>query len=73
MLDKAVKAAGALDGDALSGAIGGLGEIADSPRGPWSFQDQSPLQEMYLREVRAEGDAVTNAVVEELGEVPPAP
>ena len=73
VLDKAVKAAGALDGDALSGAMGGLGEIADSPRGPWSFQDQSPVQEMYLREVRAEGDAVTNAVVEELGEVPPAP
>jgi hypothetical protein len=31
------------------------------------------VQEMYLREVQAEGDAVTNAVVEDLGQVPPAP
>ncbi len=73
VLDKAVKAAGALDGDALAEALGGLGEIAVSPLGPCTFEQQIPAQEMYLREVRAEGDAVTNAVVEELGEVPPAP
>jgi branched-chain amino acid transport system substrate-binding protein len=74
VLSKAVEGAGgALDGDALAGAMGKVGEITDSPRGPWSFEQQSPVQEMYLREVRAEGDAVTNAVVESLGEVPPAP
>ena len=73
VLDRAVKAAGALDGDALAGALGQVGEIDDSPRGPWSFEQQSPLQEMYLREVRSEGDAVTNAVVDTLGQVPPKP
>jgi branched-chain amino acid transport system substrate-binding protein len=73
VLDKAVKAAGALDGDALSAALGKVGEIADSPRGPWSFENQSPVQEMYLREVRAEGDTVTNVVVTSLGKVSPAP
>jgi branched-chain amino acid transport system substrate-binding protein len=69
VLDKAVKEAGALDGDALSSALGGVGEIADSPRGPWSFEDQSPVQEMYLREVRDKA----NVVVESLGEIPPTP
>jgi branched-chain amino acid transport system substrate-binding protein len=73
VLDRAVKAAGGLDGDALAGALGKVGEISDSPRGPWTFEQQSPLQEMYLREVRTEGDAVTNAVVETLGRVPPKP
>ena len=73
VLDAAVKDAGALDGDALAEALGKLGEIADSPRGPWTFEQQSPAQEMYLREVREEGGAVTNAVVESLGDVPPKP
>jgi branched-chain amino acid transport system substrate-binding protein len=73
VLDRAVKAAGGLDGDALSAALGRVGEIGDSPRGPWSFENQSPVQEMYLREVRSEGGAVTNAVVETLGKVSPAP
>jgi len=73
VLDKAVKAAGALDGDALSAALGKVGEVADSPRGPWSFENQSPVQEMYLRTVTAEGDAVTNKVTEDLGKVSPAP
>jgi len=73
VLDKAVKAAGALDGDALAGALGKVGEIGDSPRGAWSFENQSPVQEMYLREVRSEGDAEANTVVESLGDVPPAP
>jgi branched-chain amino acid transport system substrate-binding protein len=73
VLSKAVKSAGALDGDALASAMGKLGEITDSPRGTWSFEQQSPVQEMYLREVRAEGDTVTNAVVESLGQIPPAP
>ena len=73
VLDAAVKEAGALDGDALAEALGTLGEIADSPRGPWTFEQQSPAQEMYLREVREEGGVVTNAVVESLGGVPPKP
>jgi branched-chain amino acid transport system substrate-binding protein len=69
VLDAAVKEAGALEGDALAEALGTLGEIADSPRGPWTFEQQSPAQEMYLREVREEA----NAVVDSLGSVPPKP
>ena len=73
VLDKAVKAASALDGDALSAALGQVGEIADSPRGAWSFDKQSPAQEMYLREVKAEGGAEVNSVVESLGQFPSTP
>jgi branched-chain amino acid transport system substrate-binding protein len=73
VLNKAVESASALDGDALADAMGKVGEITDSPRGAWSFEQQSPVQEMYLREVRAEGGAVTNAVVQSLGQIPPAP
>jgi branched-chain amino acid transport system substrate-binding protein len=73
VLSKAVESASALDGDALADAMGKVGEITDSPRGTWSFEQQSPVQEMYLREVRAEGGAMTNAVVESLGQIPPAP
>ena len=73
VLDKAVSEAGAVDGDALSEALGTLGEITDSPRGPWSFEEQSPLQEMYLREVTAEGGTVTNTVEDSLGQVVPHP
>lgn len=73
VLDKAVQEAGAVDGDALSEALGGLGEITDSPRGPWTFEGQSPLQEMYLREVEPQGGAETNVVVDSLGQIAPAP
>ena len=58
---------------AISTALGSVGEIADSPRGAWSFEKQSPVQEMYLRDVEAEGDAVTNVVVESLGRISPTP
>jgi branched-chain amino acid transport system substrate-binding protein len=73
VLDKAVQEAGAVDGDALADALGGLGEITDSPRGPWSFEQQSPLQEMYLREVEPQDGAETNVVLDSLGEIAPAP
>jgi branched-chain amino acid transport system substrate-binding protein len=73
VLDKAVQQAGALDGDALTAALEKVGEIADSPRGAWSFEKQSPVQEMYLREVRSENGAEANVVVDSLGTVPPTP
>jgi branched-chain amino acid transport system substrate-binding protein len=73
VLDKAVQQAGALDGDALTAALAKVGEIADSPRGAWSFEKQSPVQEMYLREVRSEDGAEANVVVDSLGTVPPTP
>ena len=73
VLDAAVKEARRARRRRARGTLGKLGEIADSPRGPWTFEQQSPAQEMYLREVREEGGAVTNAVVESLGDVPPKP
>ena len=62
-----------LDGDALSDALDGLGEITDSPRGPWSFEQQSPVQEMYLREVAQQDGAETNVVRDSLGQIAAAP
>jgi branched-chain amino acid transport system substrate-binding protein len=73
VLDRAIASAKATDGDALSKALDGMGEIKDSPRGPWSFEGRSPKQTMYLREVTAEGGAVTNKVIEPLGVFPPKP
>lgn len=68
VLGRALTAATALDGDALSAALGGVGTIEDSPRGPWSFDGQTPKQTMYLRNVQREGDRLVNAVVTDLGE-----
>ena len=56
-----------LTGDELSAALDGLGEIEDSPRGPWSFNGQTPEQTVYLREVTDEGGTLINSVVEDLG------
>jgi branched-chain amino acid transport system substrate-binding protein len=56
-----------LSGDELSAALDGLGEIEDSPRGPWSFNGQTPEQSIYLREVTDEGGTLINSVVEDLG------
>jgi len=73
LLDKVVKDAPALDGDTLGERLGGLGEIADSPRGPWSFEERSPKQTMYLREVTAGDGGFVNAIEEDLGSYGPAP
>jgi branched-chain amino acid transport system substrate-binding protein len=68
VLDQAVADAEDLSGDALSEALGGLGEISDSPRGPWTFDGQTPAQTFYLREVESSGGGLVNAVLDELGE-----
>jgi len=73
VLDKALTEAKATDGDALAAALENIGEISDSPRGAWSFENHSPAQEMYLREVDSSGGAVANKVVESLGQVTPKP
>ncbi len=68
VLDLALAETADLSGDAVSEALGGLGEISDSPRGPWSFEGQSPKHIEYLREVQQAEGVLINAVVEELGE-----
>lgn len=71
VLDRALGTATALDGDSLAKAMASVGTIADSPRGPWSFEDQSPRQKLYLRKVEKRGNDYVNTVVADLGEVPP--
>jgi branched-chain amino acid transport system substrate-binding protein len=68
VLGRALGSATALDGDALSAAMGQVGTIEDSPRGPWSFDGQSPRQTMYLRTVQREGEQLVNVVSGDLGQ-----
>jgi branched-chain amino acid transport system substrate-binding protein len=67
VLDRALKTATGLSGDAISQALGSVGSIDDSPRGPWSFDGQTPKQTFYLRKVEKRGNTFVNAVVEDLG------
>jgi branched-chain amino acid transport system substrate-binding protein len=67
VLDQALEDAEGLSGDELSAALDGLGEIGNSPRGPWTFNGQTPEQTIYLREVTDEDGALINSVVEDLG------
>jgi len=67
-LNRALQGGTALDGDALAVALGGLGTIEDSPRGPWTFENQTPRQNIYLRRVENSGGTLVNAVVQDLGQ-----
>jgi branched-chain amino acid transport system substrate-binding protein len=68
VLNRALKSATAVDGDSLAAALGGIGTVDDSPRGPWTFDGQNPRQTMYLRKVENSGGTLVNAVVEDLGQ-----
>lgn len=70
VLDRALADTEDLSGPAITEALDGIGEIDDSPRGPWSFTNQTPEQHMYLREVADEGGTLLNTVVEDLGVKP---
>ena len=67
VLAQALADADGLTGDDLSAALDGLGEIENSPRGPWSFNGQTPEQTIYLREVTDEDGTLINSVVDDLG------
>lgn len=71
VLDRALALATGLDGDSLAKAMRSVGTIADSPRGPWSFDGQSPRQKFYLRKVEKRDTGLVNAVVADLGEISP--
>jgi branched-chain amino acid transport system substrate-binding protein len=70
VLSRALSESGDVSGPAITAALDGLGEIDDSPRGPWSFTNQTPEQHIYLREVADEGGTLLNTVVEDLGVQP---
>jgi branched-chain amino acid transport system substrate-binding protein len=68
VLDRAIAAAGPdPTSEAVNAAIAGIGQI-DSPRGTWEFSrtTHAPVQKWYLRQVRADGRALSNTVVESL-------
>jgi branched-chain amino acid transport system substrate-binding protein len=67
VLNRALSGATALDGDALSAALGEIGTVDDSPRGPWQFENQTPKQNIYLRKVENVDGTLVNAVVQDLG------
>lgn len=67
VLDRALRTSGSAEGDALSEALGKLGAIDDSPRGPWVFEDQTPKQKFYLREVVEQDGTLVNSVIAETG------
>lgn len=67
VLNRALASATALDGDSLAIALGGIGAVDDSPRGPWEFDGQTPRQNIYLRTVEDNGGTLVNAIVEDLG------
>ena len=67
VLNRALKTAAGVDGDALSKALGGIGTVDDSPRGPWTFDGQSPRQNIYLRTVQDKGGTLVNAITQDLG------
>ncbi|HEY0478128.1 MAG TPA: ABC transporter substrate-binding protein [Kofleriaceae bacterium] len=71
VLSRALATATALDGDSLSKAMASVGTIDDSPRGPWSFDGQSPKQKIYLRKVEKRDTGTVNAVVADLGDTAP--
>ncbi|GAA0934209.1 ABC transporter substrate-binding protein [Virgisporangium aurantiacum] len=68
VLNRALRVTSGLGGDALASAMGAVGTVDDSPRGPWRFTGQSPTQKFYLRKVEKQGSALVNAVVKDLGE-----
>jgi len=67
VLNRALRTATGLQGEAIAAALGSVGTIDDSPRGPWTFDGQSPKQTFYLRKVEKRGDGLVNAVVQDLG------
>jgi branched-chain amino acid transport system substrate-binding protein len=67
VLDRALALAGsAPTPDAINSAVGQLGVI-DSPRGTWQFnRSRTPLQKWYLRQVRRDGQVLSNVAISQL-------
>lgn len=72
VLDRLLAEVDNLDGYTLSQAMGGIGDISDSPRGPWFFNGQSPEQSYYLRIVTASEGRLVNTPVDFLGTFAPS-
>ncbi|WP_207926420.1 ABC transporter substrate-binding protein [Actinocrispum wychmicini] len=71
VLDLGLAAAGNdLSYEAINRALGSLGKI-DSPRGEWQFSEKThtPVQKWYMREVRKDGRALSNVVIQDLATI----
>ncbi|WP_432987734.1 ABC transporter substrate-binding protein [Dactylosporangium sp. CA-233914] len=71
VLDRAIGAAGANPtSESINEQIGKLGQIS-SPRGQWQFgaKTHAPVQKWYLRQVRNDGRALANVLVQDLATV----
>ncbi|MEV4138054.1 ABC transporter substrate-binding protein [Dactylosporangium sp. NPDC049742] len=71
VLDRAIAAAGDNPTpESINAAVAKLGQIA-SPRGNWQFgpKNHSPIQKWYLRQVRNDGRALANVMVQDLATV----
>lgn len=67
VLDRAIAKAGPNPtSESINTAVGQLGAI-DSPRGAWRFgKGHTPIQPWYLREVKSDGRALSNVVIQNL-------
>jgi len=70
VLDRAIGAAGAdPTPEKINEQVGKLGQIS-SPRGNWQFgKNHAPIQKWYLRQVRTDGRALANVLVQDLATV----
>lgn len=67
-IDLALEQAETADGAGIAEALGQIGEL-DSPRGPWSFdENHNPDQQYYLREVQEVDGELKNVVFDEVDE-----
>lgn len=71
ILDRAIDAAGDNPtSDQINTEIGRLGRV-ESPRGTWQMSQttHTPIQKWYLRQVRLDGNTVSNVIIEELATI----
>src|SRR5680860_1559190 len=67
-LAAAIESAETTDGKGIGAALAGIGEI-DSPRGPWTFdENHDPDQPYFLREVQKTDAGFSNVVLNELND-----
>ncbi len=66
-IEAALKSAKSADGPGIAEALSEVGEFENSPRGPWSFnENHDPEQNYYLREVQDVDGKLANVVLREI-------
>ncbi len=66
-IEAALESADSTDGPGIAAALSEVGEFENSPRGPWSFnENHDPEQSYYLREVQEVDGKLANVVLNEI-------